>query len=156
MTRDPDHTCSVHEAMNRGMTHEEAIYASQLRDAADIAQFGWCGHLVFDDPDSPTGWNVHTHGLAETYGHPDFQLVLPLAEQVAHAIVINLADAVKEGQRFEAGTAASGIIEGYDVGFAAATECGREVLRIIIPGPDGQVQRGKIGGGYEVQYDGTR
>jgi hypothetical protein len=155
MPRDPDHKCSVHAAMNRGLTHEEAILASQARDAAAIATFGWCGHYVYDDDESPTGLNVHTHGLLESFGHPDFQIVLPLAERVAHAILITLADAVKEGRRFAPGDVAGGIIEGYDVGFATATECGREVLRVIIPGPDGRVRRGEIGGGYEVQYDGT-
>jgi hypothetical protein len=155
MPRDPDHKCSVHAAMNRGLSHEEAILASQASDAATIAKFGWCGHYVFDDVDSPTGLNIHTHGLRESYGHPDLQIVLPLAEWVAHAILINLAAEIKAGRRFAPGDVACGIIEGYFVGFAAATECGREVLRVIIPGPDGRLARGEIGGGYEVQYEGT-
>jgi hypothetical protein len=155
MPRDPDHKCSVHAAMNRGLSHEEAILASQAKDAAAITKFGWCGHYVFDDVDSPTGLNIHTHGLRESYGHPDLQIVLPLSERVAHGIMINLADEVKAGRRFAPGGVASGIIEGYDLSFATATECGREVLRVIIPDPDGRLMRGEIGGGYEVQYEGT-
>jgi hypothetical protein len=155
MTRDPDHTCSVHESMNRGMTHEEAIADLQAQQDAALIKYRWYCHAILDAADSPTGFDCHSHGLREHFGHPDFQLVVPLPPEMAHAILINLANAVKEGRRFEAGTAASGIIEGYDVGFAAATECGREVLRMIIPGPDGRLARGEITGGYEVQYEGT-
>lgn len=151
-----DLACQIHEAIRGGMTPEAALAAARQRDAEALAEYGWYAHLVFDDDDSPTRYNIHTHGLAERYGHPDFQVVLPLAPGIAHGVLIALADGVvKDGRRFTAGTPVAEIIRGFDVGFAEASECGRPVLRVILPDPDGRLERGEIGAEYAVQYEGT-
>jgi hypothetical protein len=155
MPRDPDLKCSVHEVMNRGLSHEEALADLQARQDAALVKYRWYCHAILDAEDSPTGFDCHSHGLREHFDHPDFQLVVPLPPEMAHAIMINLADAVKAGRTFKPGEVAGGVIQGFDVGFVAATECGREVLRAIIPDPEGRLARGEIGGGYEVQYEGT-
>jgi hypothetical protein len=151
-----DIRCAVDELESRGYTHEEAMVEIRRRQAAMIAEHGWYAHTVPDDPDSPTGFNAHTHGLEDGYGHPDFQLVLPLPFATAHQILINLVDAVKAGRRFKAGHGVRRIIHGYDVSFADATEGGRDVLRVIIPDPEGRTARGEIGEGYARQFEGTK
>jgi hypothetical protein len=156
MPRQHKPRCAVHEAMEQGMSYEDAMEAFQRRDDAALAKYGWSAHLVFDDGDSPTGWNMHTHGLRDNYDHPDFQIILPLTPEVAHDILTNLADAVKASRRFAAGDTASGIIHGFDLGFADATEGGRPVLRVIVPDPEGRTARGEIEEAYAVQYVGTR
>lgn len=151
-----DLTCQIHEDIRRGMSPEAALEAARRRDAEALAEYGWYAHLVFDDDGSPTGFNCHTHGLAETCGHPDFQIVLPLPTEIAHGVLIALAEGVvKDGRRFAAGTPAVGIIRGFPVGFAEASECGRPVLRVILPDPDGRLARGEIGAEYAIQYEGT-
>jgi hypothetical protein len=154
MSHDP--RCAVDKLESEGLSHEAAIDALRQKEQAQLAKHGWISHYVFDDPDTPTGINVHTHGLAENYGHPDFQLVLPLATETAWGILANLVDDVKAGRVFSAGTTAGGIIRDYNLGFAAASEGGRDVLRVIVPDPEGRTARGEIGGEYAVQYEGTR
>jgi hypothetical protein len=154
MSHDP--RCIVEKLESEGLSHEEAMDEVRRRQAAMIAEHGWCCHIVPDDHDSPMGWDAHTHGLEDSYGHPDFEIVLPLPYATAHQILCNLVDGVKAGDRFKAGDAAGGIIRGYDVGFADATEGGRDVLRVIVPDPEGRTARGEIGGEYGRQYEGTK
>jgi hypothetical protein len=156
MPDEPDPRYAVEKLQSEGLSHEDALAEVRRQQAAAIAEHGWCCHVVPDDHESPTGFNAHTHGLEDGYGHPDFQIILPLPFATAHQILANLVDAVKSGRRFAAGDTASGVIRGFNVSFAEATEGGRDVLRVIVPGPEGQTARGEIGGGYAVQYVGTR
>jgi hypothetical protein len=151
-----DSRCSVDKLESEGLSHEEAMDEIRRRQAAMVAEHGWVCHIVPDDPDVPTGYNAHTHSLLEFFGHPDFQLILPLPIATAHQILANLVDEVKAGRVFSAGTTASGIIRDFDVGFADATEGGRDILRVIVPDPEGRTARGEIGERYAVQYVGTR
>jgi hypothetical protein len=156
MPDQPDPRCAVEKLESEGLSHDDAIAEVRRRQAAMIDKHGWVCHIVPDDPNSPTGFNAHTHNLREFFGHPDFQLILPLPLATAHQVLINLVDEVKAGRVFSAGTTASGIIRDFDVGFADATEGGREVLRVVIPDPEGRTARGEIGEAYRVQYEGTR
>jgi len=148
--------CIVEQLESEGLSHEAALAALRQREDAQLARHGWFSHYVFDDHGTPTGMNIHTHGVLESFGHPDFQLILPLATDVAHQILANLVAEVKAGRRFKAGDTAGEIIHGFDLGFAAATEGGRDVLRVIVPDPEGRTAQGEIEEGYGVQYSGTR
>jgi hypothetical protein len=91
--------CARCEAI--GATPAEADAKIRSRDADMLKRFGWLAHIVVDDPDSPTGFNWHTHGLQERYDYRDFQIVCPLPPKVAHQIGNTLADlnfAFKEGK----------------------------------------------------------
>jgi hypothetical protein len=151
-----DIRCAVEKLESEGLSHEDALTEVRRQHAAAIAEHGWCCHVVPDDRDSPTGFNAHTHGLEDSYGHPDFEIVLPLPFAVAHQILINLVAEVKAGRQFKAGDLASQIIRGFNLGLALAVEGGREVLRVVIPDPEGRTARGEIGEEYAVQYIGTR
>jgi hypothetical protein len=156
MPDEHDPRCSVDKLESAGLSHNAAIEALRRNEQAQLAKHGWISHYVFDDPDTPTGINVHSHGVQENFGHPDFQIIIPLATETAWGILANLVDGVKAGHRFKPGTTAAWIILGYDVGFADATEGGRDVLRVIIPDPEGRVRRGEMDAEYGRQFEGTK
>ncbi len=112
---------------------------------------GWYAHIVNEDPDSPTGFNYHTHGFV-TANHLNIQIVLPIHPDICHAIANIIYRRIKiRGQKFQAGKRYSKIIEPdgvagvgeddkeYEVMFIKVTECGRPVLRIIFPDKEGNV-----------------
>lgn len=152
---DPHTRCAVDTLMDQGLTHAEARAAVVRYTDDAITKHGWACHIVPDDPEVATGWNVHSHGLAETAGHPDFQITMPLDPETAHGVMIALAEAVQAGRRFAPGDVADGIIRGHIVGFARAWEGGRDVLRCIMPDPEGRLARGEVEGVYRAQYEGT-
>ena len=48
-----------------------------------LKKYGWFPHKVTEyDPQSPTGFNMHTHGILENFDHPDFQIVVPGPDQI--------------------------------------------------------------------------
>lgn len=120
-----------------------------------MREFGWYAHHVFDDEQSPTGANAHTHGFEETWHHPDIQIAYPLPGQVAHGIFWTVVGHLKEGKRYEPGIRYSDILQNYDVMFAWAQEGGRRVLRMILPDEENRVERGRIRGKYAKQWEGT-
>lgn len=147
--------CSVHNLMADGLGRAEAMDAIRAKQAQLLDKYGWYSHLVDGDDESPTGFNAHSHGMNETYCHHDFQIVIPLPKEVVSGILFTLAEAVKAGRMFAPGDVASEIINGFDVTFAVAIECGREVLRVILPGPDGRLARDEIDASFAPQYIGT-
>ncbi len=121
----------------------------------NMEKYGWYAHHVFDDEQSPTGANAHTHGFEETWNHPDIQIVYPIPGNVAHGIFWTVVGHLKEGKRYEPGIRYGEILENYDVMFAWAQEGGRRVLRMILPDPDNVMERGRVGGKYATQWKGT-
>jgi len=78
------------------------------------------------------------------YSHPDIQIVLPLPRDSAHAIGHAIVMCLNEGMRFHPGTRGPGILEDYEVAFAGAKECGRPVLRVILPESNGALLPGEM------------
>lgn len=137
------------EACRNGM----AAVAAKESDCMD--RQGWFAHIVSDDHDSPTGFNYHTHGLPETYSHLDIQIVLPLPADVAHALGHTLVARVENGERFQVGTPVTGVLEPYSVVFVLAEECGRPVMRLIIPEPGGALFQPEMSIGlFRLQWSG--
>ena len=102
-------------------------------------KFGFITHYVPDDPESPTKVNAHTHGLPESFGHKDIQIVLPLPPKDTHMIIHGLVREIKEGKKFESYIEYSEVIENYKIKFIDAIECGRPVLRLIFPDNEGNL-----------------
>lgn len=117
-----------------------------------ILRFGFYIHYMFDDETTWGNVNVHTHNFPEAWGHPDFQIVVPMPQATARGILENLADRVREGDRFEAGKRYSGIIRNLDVLMIEATESGRPVLRVILPTEDGCLDRETIRAPWNKQW----
>lgn len=146
--------CARCAAIAAGKTPAQADAERRAWTETQIKKHGWIVHFVAGgDEQSPTGFNAHTHGLQENYQHKDFQLVIPLPEKVAHPIFIELADRVKAGEKFVAGQKVDDIIQGMQVKLIDAVECGRPVLRVILPDKNGKLDLGEIAEPYAQQYD---
>lgn len=144
---EPEHTDDECAVCRDGL---EAVRAKELEC---LEKFGWYAHYVQPDPDSPTRFNAHTHGL-DLKGLIDFQIVCPLPMQVAHNILTTLADRSMAGEQFEAGQDIEKVIVNFPVRLALAQECKRQVWRIIFPDKHG-VFGPKAVGLYPRQYTGT-
>lgn len=111
-----------------------------------VRKFGWWVHLLTEsDPSSPTGFNMHTHGVAEFYGHTDFQCVFPhIDPSYIMAFWNDMINDIKQGQRFLPDIDYPGYAEdGYFIRFIEAVEDGRPVLRMLIPNTAGRYEAEK-------------
>ena len=80
----------------------------------------------------PHACNAHTHGMAR-YNHLDFQIVLDYPHQEIARILNTMGLRVQSGERFKAGDFVEGIYLDCSVRLDEAKECGRAVLRVVIP-----------------------
>lgn len=134
----------------------EGIEAVLAREAEWMEKHGWYCHVVGDDSDSPTGFNYHTHGMRESFDHPDIQCVLPMNPQVIHSVVHTIAAKIKEGQKFVVGKRYPNIVgNGFDVLFANAEECDRPVLRLMIPDKHNKFDPTVVEGVFRDQWGGV-
>lgn len=132
---------------NPNCTSATALDAHDKWAEECMEKYGFYTHFVFEDDfdNSPSGVNLHTHGLPESCGHPDFQITVPLEPEVANGIFHNLFDRVREGWRAAEGAIIPNIIGGgMNITFIAATECDRPVLRVILPDPAGNISKSKM------------
>jgi hypothetical protein len=98
-----------------------------------LALNGWYAHLIPEGADTPTGFDIHTHGLKENFGQTDFQIVTPGDPRLHQQLLRHIISLVKQGERFKAGDRISGVFLGRDVLLAEAQEMDRTVLRITTP-----------------------
>ena len=108
-----------------------------------MAEIDWIIHIVangmrcqdcgkIENPFPQYICNVHTHGMAK-YGHLDFQLVIHMPPQDMGYVLNMLGLRVQAGERFQAGDLVEGIFIDCPVRLYECEECGRKVLRVIIP-----------------------
>ncbi len=76
--------------------------------------------------------NAHTHGM-EKYNHPDFQMILRTSNEEICRILNTLGMRVQQGERYYDGAYVTGIYEDCCIRLQEFEECGRKVLRVIIP-----------------------
>lgn len=114
------------------------------RQDSMIEKYGWLVHFVFDAP--PTGANCHTHGIAPNFGHPDLQIVLNLDSRVIHSIISSLFKRIEVGERFTPGqvTTLKGFNDNLKAKFVACREGDRDLLRVILPDPVGNVDQSAL------------
>ena len=98
---------------------------------------GWYAHCVAKGDTTPSGFNYHTHGFEESFNVPDIQFVLPIDPKILHGLAHDLVKQIKEGLKITDGMLFDKLIRKYKVRFVKATECDREVLRIILPDKNG-------------------
>lgn len=154
MNHESDCECYVCQANSSGMSYEDSKRTILEQQKKFLDEYGFYIHLVFDDSSSPTGINIHTHGLEEKFQHLDFQIVVPLDNKVAHSILTTLVENIKSGVIYASGDYASRIIRNYKLKFLHAIENGRTVLRVIFPDINGNLEFYDMDSGYKVQYDG--
>lgn len=129
--------------------HDEGFECESCRDGIEAVQEkekrllkdpGWITHFVGDA--TP---NIHTHGLVEKFGHPDFQICVGMPPKHAHTFFTIAIENIKLGASYEANQRYDDIISPapdyagmkYEVLFLEAEEGGRKVLRMIFPEKDG-------------------
>ena len=120
---------------------DKRIQTMKEKEQRMMNEHGWIVHYVFEtEEDSLNGLaNIHTHGLAENFGHPDIQLVLPIAPETIHPVLHGIVHDIKNGKVFHANERSSEVLQGMDVYFAPYTEHDREVLRLMLPDPNGRL-----------------
>lgn len=152
--------CALCQATAAQMESRETIPISdkmeQLHEQQDrmMGQYGFYCHYVFGSPDEPNKVNIHTHGVLESFQHPDLQMVLPLPQKVALNIFHNIVDRIKEGEVFIPNSIVYGVIKTLPVKFMAAQEGDRDVLRIIFPDKQGIIEQEYMDHNYAQQYEG--
>lgn len=111
--------------------------AANKFEADAIKKYGFYIHFVPNDCGCPHHMNIHTHGILEVFKHKDLQICFPLPQQVALETLHNVVHYIKDGKTFVSGKKYSGIIRNYNIEFIDAIECGREVLRLLVPNKEG-------------------
>lgn len=134
----------------------DGIEAVRAKQAEMMKKYGWVADLVRDDEDCPYGVNLHTHGLEESFNHPDLQVCLPLDPSIGHGVLSAVVSRIKEGRKFKDCEEVEGVLQkGFSVMFVEAEEGGRKVLRVILPDAEGRLKPEEIDGQYRCQYKGT-
>jgi hypothetical protein len=115
-------------------------------EAESIEKYGWYAHYVFGDKMCPSGVNIHTHYLVESFGHKDIQLCINIDPTLLHFVIVNVVDGIRKGIKYEPGKMYAGLVDGFKLEFIDAIENGRKVLRLLIPD-----EKGKYTGPYAEQ-----
>lgn len=126
------------------------IEATLKWQAEASKKFGWYAHFVCDMDNGLS--NMHTHGLTEKYGHPDLQIVVPLSPECGHGIFWNVVRRIEVGEKFEPGTRYDGILQNMKVMFTPARECGRALLRIVLPDKHGNLTEEEMEDHWKLQW----
>ncbi len=101
-----------------------------------LAQYGFYAHYLWPPVNGYV--NYHTHGLFITKKHLDLQIVLSLEQKLAHGIFWTFVQHINAGETFEPNRFVSGIVKDYPLKLILAEETNREVIRIILPDPQGR------------------
>lgn len=124
-----------------------------------MEKYGWVVHYVAHPGEEWDGFmNAHTHGVKEKFNHLDLQIVFPLPYEIGMGIFHNIVNQIEEGKTFESCTEGGGnyseILDGYDVCFLKVKEeeTGRELLRVILPDVDGNLECLEMKSPYNEQY----
>ena len=137
---------------NDKMTFLEVVTSIRCWEEEMIEKYQWWFHYVVGDASGCP--NAHTHGVADNFGHMDLQITLPIAQSQIQGVFNAVMDRIKSGDRFVDGQIADHILcEPYKVKFVRAEENGRAVLRIILPDPEGNLDREVMERVYASQYD---
>jgi len=119
---------------------EKGLGALVQRERELMETYGWYAHII-GNPDGTL--NYHTHGL-EGYDHLDLQVVLPLRSQLIHEIIAGIVTRIQDGEKFEEDTDYEGVIKNFKIRFLLAVENSRNVLRLIFPDAEGNLDRDKM------------
>lgn len=139
--------CEVCEAVAQGVPQPVAMARAQLDMETLIDQHGWAAHLIVDTYPS----SIHTHGLADRFHHPDFQVVLPVDRSLLYSLIAPMARAVVGGRIFRAGDEVPDLYL-CPVRLVERIESGRQVLRILFVDPAGRwPDDPRVAPGWETQ-----
>ncbi len=82
---------------------------SEQRVIDDVRRYGW--HVVLiPERDGTPGW-AFTVGMAKTFGTPEL-IVVGLNPKVAHSVLNEIGDRIRQGEVFRVGALINGLLEG--------------------------------------------
>jgi hypothetical protein len=118
-----------------------------------LEKSGFYIHVVEGQQDVASNFNAHTHGLMESMGHPDLQILAPLPTESIGGIFHGIIDKIRKGWKVAAGDIdASVLTNGYKVTYCWATESGRRVIRVILPDVKGNLDPKTMEMPFALQY----
>lgn len=122
---------------------------------------GWVVDAIHDTKDfscdTETGVDIHTHGIQESFDHPDLQCILPADINIIHSIFCIIVENIKRGKKYESGKCYGDILNnGYKLRFIEATQGGRRVLRVILPDRKGKLHKNLMQKEFQIQYNGIK
>lgn len=83
---------------------------------------------------------VLCEGGASENKHKDFQICFNIKPELINTLFFNLVNDVKNGVKYESGKKYDGVLNNFQVEFIDAKECGRDVLRLLIPDEKGKYE----------------
>jgi hypothetical protein len=115
-----------------------------------LEEHGWIAHYIGDDNRYPWHMNAHTHGLPDSWGHPDLQIILPIDFKIVHDIFrCAIEDKIMKGEMLVPLQQYEGIVKEFPVVLTPVTEQGRPVLRIILTREEMESSLNQQWGEYE-------
>lgn len=106
-----------------------------------LEEFGWYAHVVESGDKTPYSYNYHTHGFEGLFNHKNIQIVIPMPPERAHDFATIIVNEIKSGKRFSTGVDYPDLAgNGFMVRFIDAMECGRSVLRMLVPDKAGKYE----------------
>lgn len=139
--------CLTCDLIASGKSKEDAIREIKQKEQDCIDKFGFYVHIVQDQ----NIFDCHTHGMND-YDHLDFQIVFPLPSYIAHSLLSILAKRVIGGEKFKNNQIVDGVVSGFNVKLINAKEGERDVLRIIVPDKDANLEEEDLTGNFKFQY----
>lgn len=100
----------------------------------------WIIHYVVPtyDGEMDNMINAHTHGFREKHSHPEFQIILPIPQQLAGYLINEIGMRAVEGEQFSDGYMIDDILQDYSICLKEVwNEAEYVVFRIILPDPKG-------------------
>lgn len=135
--------CGNPNCDGRNIIHEKSL----------IEKYGFFSHLVMDDLTvGPSQTNYHTHGIPLSQDHHDIQIIVALPPDIFNNIIHSVFNYIKKGNKIETNKKYDGFIHNFTVEFTWAIENDRDVLRMILPDPEGRTSREEISFPYTYQW----
>lgn len=113
----------------------------------DIKKYGFHVHYILHHKEGFADY--HTHGLVETFGHPELQIVMRFQFELAGGIFHDVVNEIRKGKKFEPGKEYENILKGMPIRISAVPPEPGEDERVRILFPDAQ---GKFGAEAEHPY----
>lgn len=125
-----------HKSNNVDQKQDDSLAQIAQQHEIQMEQHGFVVHLVL--PSEESGWaNYHTHGLDISRNHLDFQIVLPIQPETAHAIFWSLTRRIDAGEVFHDNELIDDVIQAYPIKLLKTKEFDREIFRILLPDANG-------------------
>lgn len=147
-----DCNCAICLALKNGLTLEEALGRNKEWEDERLKNPGWFIHAIQGDSEYPFDCNFHTHGLQQNYEHLDLQIICPVDHRMIATVFTTLAGRIKDGEVFESGQIVDDVLGPIPFKLEKVSEDDREVLRIIFPDKEGNVESWSIQKPFNKQY----